>query len=264
VSGDSILEVRGLTVAYGGLRAVDDMDLHVEQGQIVGLIGPNGAGKTSCIDAMTGLARYSGTVALAGRSLDGLGPHHRARIGLRRTFQAVELFDDLTVMENLQVAAESSLARRSPIDTLRRRRNSTASAVDTAIEMFDLGPVVSCLPSKLSYGQRRLVGMARTVAGSPQVILLDEPAAGLSQEETASLGMRLRRIAESGPSCLLVDHDMGLVLTTCTYVYVLEFGRVIARGTPQQIRQDRSVATAYLGTLADSGIGNPNDVGGDL
>jgi branched-chain amino acid transport system ATP-binding protein len=226
------LEVRGLAVRFGGVRAVDAVDLEVGQGQLVGLIGPNGAGKTTLIDALTGFVPATGTVRFAGRDLSGLAPHRRARAGLVRTWQSLELFDDLTVEENLSVAA------------------ADRSAVSAALEVVDLAAEADRLPTELSQGQRKLVGVARALAARPALLCLDEPAAGLDSSESLELGERLRAIVATGVSILLVDHDMGLVLSVSDHLYVLEFGRVIAEGPPAEVRVNERVVAAYLGASA--------------
>lgn len=242
----SRLEVRGLSVSYGGLVAVDAVDLDVGDGAIVGLIGPNGAGKTTCIDAVCGFVAASGHVVLDGRALDGLPPHGRARAGLVRTFQSVELFDDLTVRENLLVAAAPTRWWSLLADALAPRR--TRVDVDWALDALGLTDAGDARPRELPAGARRLVGLARAIVSRPRVVLLDEPAAGLDPSESAALGERLRALPALGISVLLVDHDMHLVLGVCEEVTVLDFGQVIARGTPAEVRADPAVARAYLGT----------------
>jgi branched-chain amino acid transport system ATP-binding protein len=226
------LEVRDLSVRFGGVRAVDGVDLDVGAGLLVGLIGPNGAGKTTLIDALTGFVPAKGQVRFDGRDLAGLAPHRRARAGLVRTWQSLELFDDLTVAENLSVAT------------------ADADAVAHALATVELDDVADRLPTELSQGQRKLVGVARALAARPSVLCLDEPAAGLDSEESLELGRRLRSIVDTGTSILLVDHDMGLVLGVSDDVYVLEFGQVIAQGPPAAIRADERVVAAYLGAPA--------------
>jgi branched-chain amino acid transport system ATP-binding protein len=242
-----VLETFGLSVQYGGLHAVDGVDLVVEPGRLVGLIGPNGAGKTTFIDAITGFVSSRGRVVVGGRDISNDSPDSRARAGLGRTWQSLELFDDLTVRENLEVAADAGGARNVVADLFRPRRPRTRHAVEDAIERLGLAAFADRLPIELSQGQRKLVGVARALAGSPRVVCLDEPAGGLDSGESEELGHRLRETVDSGVAVLLVDHDMGLVLAVCDEVYVLEFGRVIARGTPAAIRDDPQVIAAYLG-----------------
>jgi branched-chain amino acid transport system ATP-binding protein len=242
----AVLATAGLSVRFGGVHAVEDVDLAVEEGQLVGLIGPNGAGKTTFVDAITGFVRYSGRVDLDGRDLAGLPPHARARLGLARTWQSTELFDDLTVRENLEVGAErpSFLALAAEVVG---RRLSPGEAPDEALHLLHLDGIADAMPSELTQGQRKLVGVARAIAMRPRLLCLDEPAAGLDTRESADLGRRLRQIADAGTTTLLIDHDMGLVLTICDRIVVLEFGKVIAAGPPDDVRRDARVVKAYLG-----------------
>ena len=243
----ALLETSNLSVAFGGLKAVDDVSITIEQGQLVGLIGPNGAGKTTFIDGLTGFVPMGGRIAFDGQDLAGTPPHVRARAGLVRTWQSLELFDDLTVAENLRVAAEPSSAKGFVLDLFRPTRTKTVDAVDRALQQLDIVDLADRQPDALSQGQRKLVGVARALAASPKLVLMDEPAAGLDTAESQDLGRRLRRIVDDGTTIFLIDHDMGLVLTVCDYIYVIEFGRLIAQGTPSEIRTDERVITAYLG-----------------
>lgn len=247
----SVLTARGIGVSYGGVHALADVDLTVEPGQLVGLIGPNGAGKTTFIDAVTGFTPHRGTVHLDGRDLTRSAPHLRARAGLARTWQSGDLFDDLTVAENLAVAAGPHRWWGGLLATLRGPAAGSASAAE-ALTRVGLGDLVDARPSDLSQGQRKLTGVARALAAEPRVVLLDEPAAGLDTSESRRLGERLRAVADSGTAMLLVDHDMGLVLGVCDHVVVLEFGKVIAAGTPEEVRSDLAVIRAYLGGSAST------------
>jgi branched-chain amino acid transport system ATP-binding protein len=245
----SVLSARDISVSFGGVRAVVDVDLDVEPGQLVGLIGPNGAGKTTFVDAITGFVPHRGTVTLAGSDITGLDPHTRARRGLARTWQAIELFDDLTVRENLTVAAD----RPSVGTTVKQLFTGAArrsDAMDEALEVFGLGALADVTPSEIPQGQRKLVAVARALAARPVLLCLDEPAAGLDARESVAFGRHLREIVDRGTPTLLIDHDMGLVLAICDYVVVLEFGKVIARGTPREVRADPNVVSAYLGSAA--------------
>jgi sulfate-transporting ATPase len=229
-----LLEVRNLTVRYGGVVAVDDVSIDVEQGQIVGLIGPNGAGKTTTIDALSGFRGCAGSVVLAGQDMQHMSPHRRAALGLARTFQLAGVADDLTVEENVQVG---------------QHRAATHDRTALTRILVGLGLVdVRKLPvSMLSQGQRQLVSVARALAGEPRLVLLDEPAAGLDRAESLWLADRLRAVRDTGVTILLVDHDMSLVLDLCDAIDVLDFGALIATGTPDQVRRDERVSTAYLG-----------------
>lgn len=244
---ESLLDISDLSVSYGSVVAVDHVTLSVGHGEIVGLIGPNGAGKSSLIDALTGYAPREGSVTLAGRCLDGLPAHTIARRGLVRTFQSVELFDDLTVVENLTVAAERPTVWMSLRDLFVPSPPIGRGDVAWAMALCELEELADRYPPELSHGQRKLAGVARALALRPQVVLMDEPAAGLDTDESVAFGRRLRSLPSQGVSVLLVDHDMGLVLAVCDRVVVIDFGRVIASGTPDEVRADERVLEAYLG-----------------
>jgi branched-chain amino acid transport system ATP-binding protein len=243
-----------MSVTFGGLRAVDEVDLHVDEGQVVGLIGPNGAGKTTFIDGLTGFVPTTGDILFQGTSLGGVFPHQRGRLGLARTWQSLELFDDLTVRDNLRVASE----RQSPLgfltDLVRPTRRRDQRNVEFALDVLGIGELAERMPTEISQGQRKLVSCARALAARPKLVCMDEPAAGLDTRESREFGEQLRRIRDAGITVFLVDHDMGLVLDVCDYIYVIEFGRKIAEGTPRQITTDERVIEAYLGSAAnDSG-----------
>jgi branched-chain amino acid transport system ATP-binding protein len=233
----SVFRARGVSVSFGGVRAVAGVDMEIEAGELVGLIGPNGAGKTTFIDAVTGFVRYEGSVELGDAPLDGLAPHVRAQRGLARTWQTVELFDDLTVRENLTVAA----------------KGGKEASVDEELELLDLKSAADAMPWELTQAERKRAGIGRALVARPKLLLLDEPAAGLDARQSQELGQLLPGIARTGMAVLLVDHDMGLVLSVCDRVVVLESGGVIAQGTPAQIRGDDRVVAAYLGHAGTAG-----------
>ncbi|MET1002717.1 MAG: ATP-binding cassette domain-containing protein, partial [Acidimicrobiia bacterium] len=183
-----LLQTTELAVSFGGVRALDGVDLVVEPGRLVGLIGPNGAGKSTFIDAVTGFVASTGRVEFAGRDISGAPAYRRARAGLGRTWQTVELFDDLTVAENLRVAAEPSRLGWAVADLLRPRRRGAEARVEVALARVDLAGVADLLPNRLSQGQRKLVGVARAFAAEPALVCLDEPAAGLDPAESSALG----------------------------------------------------------------------------
>ena len=217
------------------------------------MIGPNGAGKTTLIDAIAGAVHPSeGRIEFLGRDISHSSPAERARLGLVRTFQTVELFEDLTVEHNLSVAAEPTPWWRFIADAVAPGRFAHESAsLDAILDLLDLTGHRHRLPAELSHGRRRLVGLARALAATPRLLLLDEPAAGLDSAETAELGDRLRAIADTGVTILLVDHDMGLVLDVCERIHVLDFGEVIATGSPEEVQADPAVVAAYLGSAGE-------------
>ncbi|MCU1616969.1 MAG: putative transporter ATP-binding protein [Frankiales bacterium] len=230
-----LLRVHGLSVRYGGVVAVSGLDLTVAENKIIGLIGPNGAGKTTAIDAISGFAPSAGSVVLDGKPLDGLVPHQRIRAGLGRTFQAIELYEDLTVRENVVVGLTAGDGRDGE------------TRLQRTLSLLALADVAERPAGELSQGQRQLVSIARALVGMPRVLLLDEPAGGLDSVESQWLGDRLREIRDFGVTILMVEHDMSLVLGLCDEIHVLNFGEVIARGTPAEIRSNPKVAQAYLG-----------------
>jgi branched-chain amino acid transport system ATP-binding protein len=249
----ALLETRSLTVRYGGLAANADIDIDVPEGKLVGLIGPNGAGKTTFIDAITGFTTPSGgTVRFDGQDINGLSPDRRAHLGLSRTFQSLELFEDLSVRDNLLVAAERPQWYSFLADLIRpdRTRTKHQGVIEEAMQSVGLVDLADRLPSDLSHGQRKLVGVARALAARPKLLLLDEPAAGLDTAESQKLGANMRELVSAGTTIFLIDHDMGLVLNVCDYIYVLDFGRIIAHGTPTEVRTDPAVIGAYLGETA--------------
>ena len=244
-----MLSTSGISVSFGGLRARDEVDLTVSEGQLVGLIGPNGAGKTTFIDAISGFASYEGHAELDGSGLDGLPAHARAGRGLARTWQSIELFDDLSVRENLAVASYRPSVLSTTLETLSRPVRSTEAA-DAALDLLGLDAIADGMPEDLSQGQRKLVGIGRALAAEPRLRCLDEPAAGLDAREGEELARHLRGVVDAGTPMLLIDHDMGLVLGISDYVVVLECGKVIAQGTPAAVRRDSRVIEAYLGSAA--------------
>jgi branched-chain amino acid transport system ATP-binding protein len=255
----AVLQTRGLCVTYGGVRAVTDVDIELGGGQLVGLIGPNGAGKTSFIDAVAGFARSTGRVLLDGHDVSTLDPHQRARRGFARTWQAVELFDDLSVRENLVVSSR----RPKPWETVREVLTGRAREdrrVQGVLELLGIPHLADLQGDQLTQTRhRKLVGIARALVADPQVLCLDEPAAGLDMAESGLLGKQLREIVDRGTAVLLVDHDMGLVLSVCNTVVVLEFGKVIAAGPAEQVRSDPRVIAAYLGATAAPPATPPTD-----
>lgn len=248
-ANQTVLSIQDFTVSYGGVIAVSAVSFEVRPGQLVGLIGPNGAGKTSLIDAICGFTPYRGSAVLNGHPLDGLSAQRRSHLGMSRTWQTADLFDQLTVRENLALASE----RHSWLGLVRDlarpgRRGRAENRTESVLEMLGIAEQADSMPDSLSQGQRKLVDVARAVVGSPTLLCLDEPAAGLDSAESAQLGQHLRQIISGDTGMILVDHDMGLVLSVCDYIVVLDFGKVIAAGPPQQIRLDPKVIDAYIGS----------------
>jgi len=231
----AVLECSGVSVNFGGHLALDDVDVSAEEGMVTGLIGPNGAGKTTLFNVVCGLLRPSrGVVTLGGREVNRLAPYKRARLGLARTFQRLELFGLLTVRENVMVAADV----RSTMD---------AGEVEAVIDRVGLSDRIDDRVDELPTGQARLVEIARALATRPRVLLLDEPASGLDERETDDLGRLLRELAREQMAVLLVEHDVRLVMEVCDLIHVLDFGRVIAVGDAATVRSDDAVLAAYLG-----------------
>jgi branched-chain amino acid transport system ATP-binding protein len=233
-----MLSLEGVSVRFGGVQALAGLDMAAERGTVTGLIVPNGAGKTTAFNVITGLQpAASGRVRLNGIDISRVRPHQRARLGIARTFQRLELFGTLTVRENVLVAAESRASGRQAL-----------TRTDALIERVGLHRVPDEPVDVLPTGLARLVELARALASEPQVLLLDEPASGLDENETRSVGDLVTELAGSGIAVLLVEHDLELVLAACSLVYVLDFGRLIAQGTPDEIRANAAVQAAYIGT----------------
>jgi ABC-type branched-subunit amino acid transport system ATPase component/ABC-type branched-subunit amino acid transport system permease subunit len=244
------LEIEGLTVRFGAVVAVDGISFHVDPGEIVGLIGPNGAGKTTIVDSVTGFVRSeAGAVRVDTEDITKTAVHTRVRKGLGRSWQSLELFDDVTVFENLQIASDRPKWRANLEAFVHPGRPTVTPTVAAVVEEFKLGDDLGQLPPDLSYGRQRLVGIARSVALEPSILLLDEPAAGLNTRESTELAVLLRRLAEQwGMAILLIEHDVELVLSLCDRIVVLDFGKKIAEGTPVEIRSNPAVIASYLGS----------------
>ena len=240
----ALLEVDDVTVRFGGNVALDDVSITAEPGVVTGLIGPNGAGKTTLFNAITGLLPPNrGRVRLADRDVTKLSPTKRARRGLARTFQRLELFSLLSVRENIRVAAD---VRKG----WSHDKENPAAAVEHIIDRVGLRAVADARVDSLPTGQCRLVELGRCLATRPSVLLLDEPASGQDESETIEFAALLRSLAAEGMAVVLVEHDVHLVMNVCTTVHVLDFGRIIARGTPAEIQTDDAVLAAYLGTTS--------------
>lgn len=240
------LEVRGIDVRFGGVAALQKVDLDAPAGQVTGLIGPNGAGKTTLFNVITGLQKpQAGTVHLDGKDVTTLPPHRRARLGIARTFQRLEVFGSLTVRENILVAAE--IRRRWSRDGSNTRKVADEVMSEVGLRAFSRERC-DTLPTGLA----RLVEVARALATRPSVLLLDEPSSGLDEQETDELAALLGRLASRDMAVLLVEHDVEMVMAVCGTIHVLDFGRILAVGTPAEVQKDAAVRAAYLGTEGDS------------
>lgn len=250
----SVLEVDRLSVRFGGHLAVSDCSLRVDGGRVCGLIGPNGAGKTTTFNAICGVVQpSSGQVRLDDRPISKLGTHQRARLGIGRTFQRLEVFGSLTVRENLQVGLEirrSWSRRRDALPQYLAGGGDPAPTeeIDLIIEALELGALADELVGALPTGHARLVELGRALAARPSILLLDEPASGLDDTETEAFGDLLVRLAANGLGILLVEHDVALVMRVCEHLSVLDFGQIIASGTPDEVRSNEAVLAAYLGS----------------
>ena len=235
-----LLEIRDVTVRFGGLAALDGVQLELQPGQVTGLIGPNGAGKTTLFNVISGLQEPTGGMVLVEEhDVSKLKPFKRARMGLARTFQRLEVFGSLTVRENLLVAAE-----------LGERKGEAMTVVDEQLERIGLTAVCDERVENLPTGLARLVELGRALCRGPRLLLLDEPSSGLSPGESDAFGDLLVELAGDGLGILLVEHDVELVMRVCHRIFVLDFGQIIAEGTPQEIQRNERVQEAYLGKAA--------------
>jgi ABC-type branched-subunit amino acid transport system ATPase component len=246
------LSVQSLSVAYGGNVAVAGATFAAPLGRVTGLIGPNGAGKTTTFNACNGLLRpSSGRVGFAGRDVTRMGTAGRARLGMGRTFQQVQVCTGMSVRSNVAIGAEVSLIGRNPLRQFvagRTQQRVVTERTDEALETCGLGWLADRSMSVLSTGQKRLVELARVLAGGYRMLLLDEPSSGLDEAETARFGQILTGVVrDRGLGILLVEHDMTLVMAVCEYIYVLDFGNLIFEGTPAETRASPAVRAAYLG-----------------
>ena len=270
-AGDAVLTVTDVAVRFGGVAALSDVSLTVQPGMVTGLIGPNGAGKTTLFNVISGLQTPGrGAVHLFDTDVTAMKPHRRARLGLARTFQRLELFGSMTATENVQIGLESrakwwdvrSLRRKftgkkapveagTAVDTLTSDPGATGSDIcDRLLEGVGLLGVGGQQSATMPTGPARLVELARALAIGPKILLLDEPGSGLDEIESVALGNLLTKLAAGGMAVLLVEHDMELVMRICDHIYVLDFGDIIASGTPDEIRNDPMVQAAYLGEVA--------------
>ena len=250
----ALLDVKHLTKNFGGLTAVGDVTLELNEGELFGLIGPNGAGKTTLFNLLTGVYEPSeGTITLDGNLLNGKKPYHIAALGLSRTFQNIRLFKEMTVLDNVLVGLANSHKQNIVASLLRlpsyysSEKELRQKALDL-LAIFDLDGEADTLAKNLPYGQQRRLEIVRALATEPKILFLDEPAAGMNPQETAELTQLIRQIKEEfNITIMLIEHDMSLVMEVTERIYVLEYGRVIAHGTPDEIKNDKRVIEAYLG-----------------
>jgi branched-chain amino acid transport system ATP-binding protein len=260
----ALLEIESVSVRFGGVQALSDVSLTLNRGEILGLIGPNGAGKTTLFNCITGVVRpHLGHIHYDGRDIGMLKPYQRARLGIGRTFQNLQLFAGMTVLENLMVPVDAFSRRGMVADALRlpiarfeeRRADERARAI---LHFLGISDTADQLAGELPVGLQRRVEFGRSLCLRPTLLLLDEPAAGLDARETAELADLLLRVRQRfSLTMLLVDHDMSLVMQVCDYLYVLDFGERIATGPPEQVRENPKVIRAYLGEHAaatDTGV----------
>ena len=250
----AMLEVIKLGISFGGLRAVDDLSLKIEEGALVGLIGPNGAGKTTVFNMLTGVYRPTdGGIRLDNQNLIGKKPHDICKLGVARTFQNIRLFQKLTVLDNVKVALHNQVTYNLfesmvHLGSYRKKEKEMDRRALEILKVFDLDHEAGNLAANLPYGKQRKLEIARALATNPKLLLLDEPAAGMNPNETGELMDTIRLVREKyGVTILLIEHDMKLVQGICEYLYVLNFGKLLAEGTPKEVLNDPAVIKAYLG-----------------
>ena len=250
----AMLEVTSLGISFGGLRAVDELSMKIEEGGLVGLIGPNGAGKTTVFNMLTGVYRPTdGGIRLDGQNLIGKKPHDICKMGVARTFQNIRLFSNLSVMDNVKTGLHNEITYALAesllhIGSYRKKERAMDGRAMELLEVFDLVSVADYKAANLPYGKQRKLEIARALATDPKLLLLDEPAAGMNPNETEELMETIELVRKKfGVTVLLIEHDMKLVSGICEYLYVLNFGRLLAEGTPSEVLSNPEVVTAYLG-----------------
>jgi branched-chain amino acid transport system ATP-binding protein len=248
-----MLEISGITQVFGGVTALKDVSFLVNKGDITGVIGPNGAGKTTLFNIISGIyTQTSGSIALEGKDVSGALPEHLARLGMVRTFQNIELFNAMTVRENVMVGRHSRsssglLACSLKMPWALREEKRIRSEAEKWMEFTGISDLADVVAGNLPFGKGRLLEIARALAVEPRIILMDEPAAGLNSQETVALAQLIRRIRDMGITIALVEHDMELVMEICDRIVVLNLGMKLAEGTPREIQENHEVIAAYLG-----------------
>ncbi|BEQ13697.1 ABC transporter ATP-binding protein [Desulfoferula mesophila] len=256
----ALLSIKGLTVRFGGVQALSDLDLEAPAGAITALIGPNGAGKTTAINCVSGVVTPdAGRVSLDGREVLGLAGHQLARLGLTRTFQNLQVFGLMNTLENVMVGLHAAsrggfAAAMLRLPLLRREEKAIRERAEEMLAFFGLEKAAAQPAEELSYGDQKRLELARALAGRPRMMLLDEPVAGLNPAETLEIGRLIVKIKEQGIGLVLVEHDMGLVMHVSDQVAVLSGGVLIAQGTPEEIQQDPEVLRTYLGGGEEFGL----------
>jgi branched-chain amino acid transport system ATP-binding protein len=259
--GSGMLDISGVTVQFGGLTALDDVSLSAEPRQVTGIIGPNGAGKTTLLNAACGFVRPSkGSISFDGHELTGIRPHRLAGLGISRTLQGVGLFSGLSAVENVMIGATTAARAgfwsglfglpRSDRDERRLREQAMQ-----ALSRVGAADLADSMPDTLAYGLRKRVALARALVGHPRLLLLDEPASGLSEKELPELGGLIKNFADEA-SVVVIEHRMDLMMSVCDTIFVLDFGKLIATGTPAQVQADPAVTAAYLGAEGNGAEGN--------
>lgn len=250
----ALLDVKHLTKNFGGLTAVGDVTMELHEGELVGLIGPNGAGKTTLFNLLTGVYEPSdGSITLDGTLLNGKSPYKIASLGLSRTFQNIRLFKNMTVLENVLIGLNNHhklhiLASFLRLPKFYKHEAGLTEKALNLLKIFNLDGEAGTLAKNLPYGQQRRLEIVRALATEPKILFLDEPAAGMNPQETADLTALIRQIKEEfGITIILIEHDMSLVMEVTERIYVLEYGRLIAHGTPDEIKTNKRVIEAYLG-----------------